>query len=82
VITRLWREFEKISERKSEHKKKKRKLQVLLSVLLVAPAGALMLLERLSLITSTNSTILFNHSATLALDYLERFLQLRGPRHN
>ncbi len=51
VITRLWREFEKISDRKSEHKRKKRKLQVLLSVLLVAPAGALMLLKGLSLIT-------------------------------
>jgi hypothetical protein len=51
LITRLWRECEKSSERKAEHKRKKRKLQVLLSVLLVAPAGALMLLKGLSLIT-------------------------------
>jgi len=50
VITRLWREFEKISERKSERKRRKRKLQALLSVLMVAPAGASLLLKGLSLI--------------------------------
>jgi hypothetical protein len=51
LITRLWRECEKSSERKSEQKRKERKLQVLLSVLLVAPAGALMMLRGLSFVT-------------------------------
>ena len=51
VITRLWRESEKITERKSERRRKKRKLQVLLSVFLVASAGALLLLKGTSLIT-------------------------------
>jgi len=51
VISRLWRELEKSSERKAGHKEKKRKLQVALSVLLVAPIGALVLVKGLSLIT-------------------------------
>jgi hypothetical protein len=51
VVTRLWRELDRSSERKARHKEKKRRLQIILSVLLVAPIGVLMLLKGLSLIT-------------------------------
>jgi hypothetical protein len=55
VVTRLWGELERSSERKvlqkEKHKEKKRRLQIILSVLLVAPIGVLMLLKALSLIT-------------------------------
>jgi hypothetical protein len=78
VITRLWREFEKISERKSEHKKKKRKLQVLLSVLLVAPAGALMLLETLSLITVDQFNDSFQPFCYVGAGLLGAFLAITG----
>jgi len=51
LITRLGHEFEKNAERKAEHKKKKRRLQVVLSALLIVPFGVLILLKGSSLIS-------------------------------
>ena len=55
VVTRLWRELERRSDwkarQKEKHREKKRKLEIILSVLLVAPIVVLMLLKGLSLIT-------------------------------
>lgn len=51
VITRLWHKLERISEEKAEFKRKNRRRRVILSLLLIAPVGVLMLLKGLSVIT-------------------------------